>query len=82
MALRHDKESPFYTLSVSVRSEKHLDEGDLPLAETSVSGLSAYFTHLKMDPGVENLFQDLKVELVLDAIKTIRSICRGNRADR
>jgi hypothetical protein len=35
-----------------------------------------------MDPGVEDLFQDLKVELVLEAIKTIRSICRGNRAHR
>jgi hypothetical protein len=81
MALRHENESAFYTLAVSVRSEKQA-ESEAPLAETSVSGLSAYFTPLKMDPGVENLFQDLKVELVLEAIQTIRSICHGNRTHR
>jgi hypothetical protein len=81
MALRHENESPFYTLAVSVRSEKQA-ESEAPLAETSVSGLSAYFTPLKMDPGVEDLFQDLMVELVLDAIQTIRSICQGNRTYR
>jgi hypothetical protein len=71
-ALAHEKKSPFYTLTVSVTLA---DYPDVLLGAKSVSGLSATtLVPLTFDSDVEQLFDNAKVELVLEVIEAIPSI--------
>jgi hypothetical protein len=71
-ALAHEKKSPFYTLTVSVTLA---DYPDVLLGEKSVSGLSATtLVPLTFDSDVEQLFDNAKVELVLEVIEALPSI--------